>query len=386
VRDLFRPISAVEPSKSGEVTLRARGGEFPPPDESWQPLPPGRTFEAFYCFLNKDRGIERVQQVPYTYLTAGQGAERGVASGTVTSGLRAPLSARRRIQPVALGINRRGSETRLTLITRPPARKPLAGVEVEISPVPNPAAAPKAGQTDAGEGHEADKEAPKLPRLVADRSGAVTLGAGVSPAGQPIWLLVKSGQALLARVPFVPGVESAAVLELPDDTLRLETEGSVALLQAELVDAVARRAVLMSLAKSRAKTNAWEAVAELLSQLDEMRKAPSFAADINAIRVPAMKAARARRDRTTEERIKQLCDETNELVTNYLDEEKLKELKEELKEMQHIAADESAADALAKSGSPAPSASETKTAGTKKKAKKKATPQPVAPRSPNPGF
>ena len=57
------------------------------------------------------------------------------------------------------------------------------------------------------------------------------------------------------------------MLELPDDTLRLEIEGSIATLQAELVDAVARRAVLMALAKARAKSEQWEAVAATIKQL-----------------------------------------------------------------------------------------------------------------------
>jgi hypothetical protein len=319
VHDVFRPIAAVETSKSGTVTFRARGGEFPPPDESWLPLQKGRTFEVYYCFLNKEREIERVQQVPFTYLVVGEETGRGIAVGSVTSGLRAPLTARRRIQPLALGITRRRPETRLTLITRPPARKPLAGVEVEISLVPMlpEDAARKAAENGAkkdGAGKDQNKEkakdepkpAPqpaKLPRLVADRSGVVTLNASASPNGEPVWLFVKSGQALLARVPIVLGAQSAEVLELPDDTLRLEIEGSIATLQAELVDAVARRAVLMAQAKAQAKAGQWEAMGEILKQLDDMPRAGAFAININAIRQPALKAARARRDRTTEERI-----------------------------------------------------------------------------------
>jgi hypothetical protein len=390
VHDVFRPIAAVATPKSGGVTLRARGGEFPPPDESWLPLQNGGIFEVYYCFLNKEREIERVQQVPFTYLVVGEEAGRGIARGSVTSGLRTPLTARRRIQPLALGITRRRPETRLTLITRPPARKPLAGVEVEISPVPTlPEDAAKkvlesgAKQDGTAKDPEKEQEKPpaarqpaKLPRLVADRSGVVNLSASASPNGEPVWLFVKSGQALLARVPIVPGAQSAEVLELPDDTLRLEIEGSIATLQAELVDAVARRAVLMSQAKSRAKAGQWEAMSEILKQLDDMPKAGAFAININAIRQPALKAARARRDRTTEERIKKLCDEAAELVTNYLDEEKLKELKEELTELQQLAADEAAADAFAKGGAAKPAKPD---GGTKKKTKKKTAPPPAAP-------
>lgn len=384
---VFRPIVAVDASKTGALTLRARGGEYPPRDERWLPLAPGKTFEVFYCFLNKERVVERIQQVPFTYLAAEDEAERGVATGRVTSGLRAPLTPRRRIQIIALGINSRAPETRLTLITRPPARKPLAGVEVEVFSTTAPA---DAGQAGLGKTGDAGKDLPgqanpRLARLVADRNGFVKLDSSYSPSGLPVWLVVKSGQALLARVPLVPGAQGAEVLELPDDTLRLETEGSIAALQAELVDTVARRAVLMSLAKARAKAADWDGVAQLFKQIDGLPKAASIAAEVNAIRLPALKTARARRDRNTEARIQKLCDETLELATNYLDTERVNELREELDESRRILADEAAAEAAAKNGGPKPAETGQPALGVKKK-KKKTAAQPAGPPKNPAGF
>ncbi len=378
IHGLYRPIAAIEATKSGAISLRARGGEYPPRDESWRPLDTTRTFETFYCFLNKDRAVERVQPVPFTFVTPEEGPERGVSGAKAASGLRAPLVGRRRIQIVALGINSRRSNTRLTLITRPPSRKPLAGVEVEISDEPTirddaPHIAKEPVGKEPGDNAEKPDPAPRpaLPRLVADRNGLVTLDAGLSPNGRPVWLFVKSGQALLARVPIVPGAQGAETLELPDDTLRLETEGNIASLQAELVDTVARRAVLMSQARARAKARDWEAVAVVVKQIDDMPKAPAFAGNINAIRVPALKTARARRDRTTEARIQKLCDELGELVTNYLNEEKIKELREELAEMRQLAADEATVDAQAKAAAAKPPEEEPPPAAEKKDAKPK---------------
>lgn len=369
VHDLFRPVAVVEQQKSGAVLLRARGGDLPPPDEDWQPLRPGKLFESYYGFLNKDKAVDRIQQVPWTYLTTGEEVRPGVAECTVTSGLRSPLTSRRRIQTLALGINRRAAATRLSLVTRPPSSRPLAGVEVEISPVQNPV-------EDKGTG-EKTGDAATLPRLVANRNGVVVVNSDAAPSGQPVWLLVRSGQALLARVPFVPGVRDIEVLELPDDSLRLETEGSVALLQAELVDTVARRAVLISLAKSRAKDNQWAAVDDLLKQLGAMPRAQNFLGKLNAIRIPARQTARARRDRTTELRIDKLCDETAELVTNYLDEEKLTELREELAELRQVAEEQAKLDADIKAGLDPAQAD--KKASTKKKTTKKSAPEPVKP-------
>jgi hypothetical protein len=110
-----------------------------------------------------------------------------------------------------------------------------------------------------------------------------------------------------------------------------------------------------------------------------MRKAPSFTVDINAIRIPALKMAKARRDRTTAARVEKLCGETLELVNNYLDEEKVKELRDELAEMRQLARDEAAAEGQAKAAVENPAEAAKKQAGGKKKARKKASVNTVPP-------
>jgi hypothetical protein len=262
----------------------------------------------------------------------------------VISGLRAPISSRRhRLLPLALGINDRGAETRLTLVTRAPARKPLAGVEVELT-----TALPARPATEEPAG-ESPPEPPdrKLPTLITDRNGKVMLPAEFAAGNRPIWLYVRSGQVLLARVPYLPGLRASEVIELPDDSLQLEVEGDIALLQAKLVDTVARRAVLMAQAKSRAKAGQFDASAAALAALDAMPKAPKFVDDLNLIRINRTKAARARRDKSTEERIRKLCSETGELVTNYLDETKLTEVRDEIRELRRATEDNAAMEAKA---------------------------------------
>ena len=178
---VFRPIAAIETSKLGGVTLRARGGEYPPPDESWQPLPKGRVFEVYYCFLNKEREIERVQQVPFTYVAPAEETGRGMARGSVTSGLRAPLTSRRRIQPVALGINQRRAETRLTLITRPPVQAPGGGRGRNLSPADAPGGRPEEGRRGGWEEGRNGRESGTGIGRGATRRAAETSAAGRRP-------------------------------------------------------------------------------------------------------------------------------------------------------------------------------------------------------------
>ncbi len=341
IHELFRPVAEIEQPRSGRTTLRARGANLCPADSSWPALPPEKLFEAYNCILDKDLVVERIQQIPWTYLISSSDVGAGRVDCTVTSGLRSPLAGRRhRLLTLALGVNDRGPETRLTLVTRGPARKPLAGVEVELA-----AALPSKPQSD-----EAAREPPAktLPTLITDRNGKVSLPAACAAADRPIWLLVRSGQVLLARVPYLPGLHPAEVIELPDDSLRLEVEADIALLQAKLVDTVARRAVLMAQAKARAKAGEFDAAATALRTLDTMPKAPKFVEDLNLIRINRTKAARSRRDKSTEERIRKLCSETGELVTNYLDEVKLTELRDEIRELRRATDDTAAMEAKAK--------------------------------------
>ncbi len=391
--ELFRPVAEIERTRTGATIVHVRGGRFHPPDPLWQPAQPEKLFEVFYCFLDNDRAVERVQQVPWTYVTAGKTVDEGRSDGTLTSGLRAAVGSRRhRVLTLALGINNRSAGTKLTLMTRPPARKLLAGVEVELSPVPNPARDPTPisdsnptgdpdrlqSETPAGENPALEAAVSQNPRLITDRNGIVSVATDSVPAGRPIWLLVHSGPVLLARVPFVPGLHAAETLELPDDSLRLEVEGAIALVQARLVDTVARRAVLMAQAKSRAKAGEWDAMENAWKEVKDMRQAASFISEIGVIRIRAVKAARARRDHSTEQRVVKLCNETLELVTNYLDDEKLANFRTDLDDLKRLDQEQKILDAGGDVG-------DSKSAPAKKKAsktKKKAAAADAAPATP----
>ena len=386
VRELFRPVAEIERTRSGATKLHVRGGRFHPPDPNWQPAQPEKLFEVYYCFLDNDHAVERVQQVPWTYVAAGQTVDEGRSDALVTSGLRSPVGARRhRLLTLALGINNRSAGTKLTLMTRPPARKLLAGVEVELSSVPNPARETDrpSNESPADERRDSDQPAAKNPRLITDRNGIVSITSAATPEGRPVWLLVHSGPVLLARVPFVPGLHTAETLELPDDSLRLEVEGAIALVQAKLVDTVARRAVLMALAKNRAKASEWDAMESAWKEIKEMRQAASFASDIGVIRIRAVKAARERRDKSTEQRVLKLCSETLELVNNYLDEEKLAEFRTDLDDLKRTELELAAAKSGIDAGQPPAEAVKKKGA---KKTKKKAASAPPAPSAPKTGF
>ncbi len=67
------------------------------------------------------------------------------------------------------------------------------------------------------------------------------------PLVQPLVLLyVKSGDTVLARLPLVPGLNTVDLADLPSDARRLEAEAHFKGFQGEILDLIAKRAILNS--------------------------------------------------------------------------------------------------------------------------------------------
>jgi hypothetical protein len=347
LRSAFRPLTQIEQTKEGVITLRGRAARIPPHDPAWNPLRNGGVFEPYYRYLNKERRVEKIQRIPWTYLVCGEPVVgEGIAPGQAISGLRTAISARRRrIEAVALGAPLTDIPTVVRLVTRPPNRKPIAGVEIYVRKERNPPIVPE-GQSPPA----------PLTRLVSDRRGEFTLSSGLVPAGTPVWLFIYSGSQTLARVPFMPGMRAREELELADDSLRLQVEGDIALLQARLVDQAAQRAVMLALARKRAGEKNFTEAAQILRSVSDTFQPAGMLADLNTIRSPALKTARETRDRQTEARVKKLCDDTAEIITAHFGPEKIAELREEFAELKEVADDEArdAADAAKVPGKKAP--------------------------------
>jgi hypothetical protein len=154
----------------------------------------------------------------------------------------------------------------------------------------------------------------------------------------------------------MPGMRAREELELADDSLRLQVEGDIALLQARLVDQAAQRAVMLALARKRAGEKNFTEAAQILRSVSDTFQPAGMLADLNTIRSPALKTARETRDRQTEARVKKLCDDTAEIITAHFGPEKIAELREEFAELKEVADDEArdAADAAKVPGKKAP--------------------------------
>ncbi len=354
IHDLFRPLVLIESVEGSRANVRLRAGEFPPGDPSAEQLPKGAILQPIFRYLNKQREVQQIQLVPWSYLSA-ESSDRSHGVCTVQTGLRISLGRNtRRSESWAIGLRPTFASTRLRLTPHNNPTKALIGYQVNLFerrwvPALPPDQSDEAKPADANPTKDAKQaetttppaEKPKEPRLVqetiklaelvTDRRGRVTLPA--DPNAPLIWMYVSSGGNMLGRFPYIPGIASARTAELPDDTLRLQVESQLELLRSDLIDSVARRALLIAVAKGAAKTSDWPRFEETLVELERMPIAKHFLTLLDAIRVAMLKTALDRKDRGNEKKITKLCQESAELIERHLNNDKIKEQRDDLIEL-----------------------------------------------------
>ncbi len=344
VKRVFSPLviinDADRDSKSAVMTVRA--GSIPFGDPKFAPLKPGDVLEPVFRFLDSKHAVRGIQSVPWTYLVLGAEAmDHGRVKATVVSSFRAPLAAnmRRRVEAVAFKVRRDFPSTRLKIVAgREPAR-PQAGLFVTVGELPpDRPPAPRVEKkeenkdaptpTDKKEAEATTTPAPPVLRLLTDRAGDVTVP--VDPEHPIVRIEVHSGTAILARRPFMPGIDAAATLQVADDHVRLGAEREIDILESQLIETVARRGAV--LARTRAAISHSDAVVaqKTLADVEKLPAADTYLAQLNQIRVLALEEARSHKDRVAERRIEDLCAKTLERITQYLPDDRIAVFKEEV--------------------------------------------------------
>ena len=318
----FRPVGVVEGVDGHTVQVRLRAGALAAPDTSFALAQPNDTFVPSIAVRSRENRVERLLPIPWTYLTATE-VSGSLVTANVGSGLRSPISAKQRgrNETIVVAVRPQQQATRLELATQTKPSLPLVAHRIELrsSPATPVQDDPVARlQTLVGE-------------LLTDRRGIVTIA--VDHERPLVWLFAYSGQHLLARVPFVPGVTSHVRLEVPDDSARLAAEADVQMLQGQLIDAVAVRNTQIGLIRAAAKQRDWKEQESRLAGLAKLEDAQSFLDRLAAVRVPAVNAAKTRKDKVAEARINRLCDEMATLIRQYLSEDRIKQLNEEAAEL-----------------------------------------------------
>ena len=344
-RDSFRPVLLFsKPTPvGGELEFLLQGGELAVPDPSAAFIRNGDVLRAFLrqmdrrnpdmlksltrldlCYVrvtgfNDELRVDEsgsddlpVNVEGFTRDSAAAYSDSGHVRGVLISHGPVPYGgAGRSVQQIALRQRPAATQSHVKLVLQARPDRPLICYRVDQ--------VAKLRHTDAN-------EIPGV-RVLTDRNGELEIA--VDPQNPTFWLYVYSGSSLLARVPYAPGLLPMDTIKLPDDGLRLGVEGELYLFRDALVDTVAQKAVLTSLAKKAAAEAKPEELEKLILQLDEMPGQKEFMSRLNAIKTPATEKAVQQRNTSVKRKIEKLCLAMEESLTKfYSSDNKIREAQE----------------------------------------------------------
>lgn len=286
------PLASIQVLEDGGVRLHRRGVDLATPQGREEGEERTPVYHVLARYEDRDGNARAVLTIPWTLLLP-QAAEDGAGLPCeVISGVRNPLTARRRgrVELLAWGQRPPGGATVLRLLSRDENKKPLADYDV-FAKTPGEETFRWVGRTDW-----------QGSLSVADQDGT------------PLVLAIKHGTRLLAKVPLVPGLVSEAALSLPDDDPRLEAEAALRGIQDELVDLVVQRTVLLAKVRARVAEEKWDQAADLLDQIRKLKSREVFSSEIMQLQQRIYCP-----EPTAQQQVNRMFGEVRRLVNQYLD-------------------------------------------------------------------
>jgi len=307
----FAPLARVDrierDGKDSIAVLRVKAAGLPIRDPSLKILQAGDVFRPLVCYKNRDNKYLGTSRSRWSLCVVEKIAPEEVRC-RVHSGVRGaemPTRGKGRAESLALRVQSPGGSTMVLLQSRVPPKKPLAGCDVYAYPPDKKDAVALVGQTDR-----------RGLLLVPSLKG--------SPARV---LLVKNGNALLAKLPIVPGLERQVTAEIPNDDQRLGAEGFITGLQEELFDIVARQKIFVAMIKNRVDAKQFDKAAELI---DKLRGLPT-AQQLN-LQLVSEQERLATSDPSIQKKIDMLMNDTRQLIDKWLDPQIIEDLERDLRE------------------------------------------------------
>ncbi|MEJ5340707.1 MAG: hypothetical protein WHT09_03990 [Thermogutta sp.] len=302
VRQALVPVARIRLVEQQAVRLDLQGSLL----MAERPTLPGRLFLTLARYEDRDGNARAVVPLPWTILQSPEGppAEDGSVSCQVISGLKNPLSARRRgrVQLLAWAVTPQVRPVTISLKNRQAPQNPLVGYEVLAQP--------------GGEGS---------PQVLGrtDFAGQVEVPAQAPPGWKLLW--VRHGRRVLAKVPLVDGSNEFTELALPDDDPRLLAEGYLMSVQDQLVDLVTLRSVLIARLRARIANGDWDQAIRLRDQLLQLKSREIFSSELTQQQQRLLCP-----DPVGQKQIDKMFEETRRLVNLYLNPREVEELVKEI--------------------------------------------------------
>ena len=158
---------------------------------------------------------------------------------------------------------------------------------------------------------------------VTDRDGMITIPRTDEKVSM---LLLRSDGQVLAKVPIAIGVSGVQQTPIADNVTRLQAQAEAQVVREELIDLVARRAIMMGRVKSMLKQGRIEDAKELMGELDALPSPSVFGRTIEnaARRIPQSD------DPSVQKRIDALFSSTREMLSKFLSTRPITDLQNEV--------------------------------------------------------
>lgn len=320
IQTTYRPLMKIVSGVDDRFESILKGGELVHPDGRASRITPGDLYAPVNFYYSRQGELINREFIPWTYLKIAQ-HERARLSGQVVTAYRNILGGqRRRVETYAFRKRANFPQTDMNFVRRDESRSPLAGYLIKTVPL---AAEPL--------NHEGDLETKILQSGHTTRDGSLTLLA--QPEHPIVMVNVISGEAVLAKVPFLVGSAPQALLEVPNDLVRLGVEGELQTMETELVDLVARRAVLMARARKAGKEGDLKTLGEIEAELKDFPIARTLLREITIVRVNSVEEALRQKNRAAANKVEKLCASASELVQKHLNEKVVLDFLTEINEL-----------------------------------------------------
>lgn len=355
---MFAPLCRLETGDAKRVTLLIKGGRLPTlnPDAidrqarykpSFQFVPNGTLVRPMQPVLNENR-TEVLGMAPkgWTFYVV-ESRDREFATCKIDSALKntLPPIAEDPNDPQLMVARTAGGFTTLRLVDTE-NRAALPAMDIELVESVGGAS---------------------IPLGTTDSDGRILIPQ--NRTGYPlVWVYVRHGRDTMAKLPVMPGAGEEPELALNPDAVRLDIEGRVMAMQAQIVDQVARRAILAGIRSKVTQVmeggmirkaidkKDWKQAASLITQLKASPTADAMTDRLEAAREYA-RSQRAEEKWTG--KIKRLFGETEDIIREYFNPDEFGEIVEELEDDLKYRMEDAATEAADGKGETAPAAGAT---------------------------
>jgi hypothetical protein len=302
----FSPIAMVEtlPNDEKHVQLVFRGSKLPKQTKDDPLVTQGEVLQPLLRRTDRSGKLTAngIVEVPYTFLlTAAPKEDAWLAD--IYTGTRRPFATekRARIDQIAVALGNTQGPSEVRFHARTDKKQGLANYQVFL-------------QQDDG--------TDKLLGLT-ERNGDIA----IPDNGRAInTVMLRSDGQLLAKAPIPAGAPQTIEIPVADSLARLRAQAEAQVVREQLIDVVARRALMMARIKGLLKKGNAKEAADLMEQLDSLPSASVFNRNIDlaARRIPAGK------DPSVQKTIDRLFTNTRELLGKFLNNRPIIDLQNEV--------------------------------------------------------